>query len=614
MELNPFNKNEKDNSIDHLSEIIEVNNYTEDSENDFNFSHIESVPDLGSLESSLPETPNKNGRHFPVKSIFSPELFPDKKNIENYLCGLCKNVCDEAVKAKCNCGKLFCRKCLTFYYDNEQKQCPSCGRCSEGEIIQAKLENELIQSLKMKCVNCTWENECRLYKEHEQCCGEQIIHCHNKKFGCVIQIKRKNLLEHLKECEYNRTTCEKCGVDLYEKELESHKNICEKEIINCPFECGQTFIRKELEEHKKKCDFIVVKCPYSVIGCKDEFRKIDEKKRLNEDQDKHLNLLKNNIIDIRNYFCENEKRVKKLEEEIQVLKDNNNNLNNISAIININNEDSNTNDNNYNLFRSNIKEKPSESNVNNNQLLSHKRKNSSNKDEEIYSKSKEEEKRDKFNLNTPKSNKININTNINTNINVKEERGLSLEENKSIYNILDSEKRYFNIKRNVIQAICLDGKRQIFVFFDKKYDIPSLDKNQYKIRFKLLTDIKCLTMGFCDKKIVEDNMYEFNPKNSKKNKRKSDGKYYITTNKLAWNCNNCHQCKNLKFDGDENIYKKGTIFEFYFKPSECEFEVKLVGKEKPIATFRDVRCLKSKYISPFLIFLKNGEVETTFFY
>lgn len=207
-----------------------------------------------------------------------------------------------------------------------------------------------------------------------------------------------------------------------------------------------------------------------------------------------------------------------------------------------------------------------------------------------------------------------INTNINTNINVKEERGLSLEENKSIYNILDSEKRYFNIKRNVIQAICLDGKRQIFVFFDKKYDIPSLDKNQYKIRFKLLTDIKCLTMGFCDKKIVEDNMYEFNPKNSKKNKRKSDGKYYITTNKLAWNCNNCHQCKNLKFDGDENIYKKGTIFEFYFKPSECEFEVKLVGKEKPIATFRDVRCLKSKYISPFLIFLKNGEVETTFFY
>ena len=119
MELNPFNKNEKDNSIDHLSEIIEVNNYTEESENDFNFSHIESVPDLGSLESSLPETPNKNGRHFPVKSIFSPELFLDKKNIENYLCGLCKNVCDEAVKAKCNCGKLFCRKCLTFYYDNE---------------------------------------------------------------------------------------------------------------------------------------------------------------------------------------------------------------------------------------------------------------------------------------------------------------------------------------------------------------------------------------------------------------------------------------------------------------------------------------------------------------
>ena len=64
MELNPFNKNEKDNSIDYLSEINEVNNYTEScSENDLNFSHIESIPNFDSVESSLPQTPNKNCRY-----------------------------------------------------------------------------------------------------------------------------------------------------------------------------------------------------------------------------------------------------------------------------------------------------------------------------------------------------------------------------------------------------------------------------------------------------------------------------------------------------------------------------------------------------------------------
>ena len=43
-------------------------------------------------------------------------------------------------------------------------------------------------------------------------------------------------------------------------------------------------------------------------------------------------------------------------------------------------------------------------------------------------------------------------------------------------------------------------------------------------------------MGFCDKKIVEDNMYEFNPKNSKKNNElKSTNSFQIKDSKKEEN-------------------------------------------------------------------------------
>ena len=54
-------------------------------------------------------------------------------------------------------------------------------------------------------------------------------------------------------------------------------------------------------------------------------------------------------------------------------------------------------------------------------------------------------------------------------------------------------------------------------------------------------------MGFCDKKIVENNNYDFSPEMKNDKRSKNTGTYYINTNKTAWNCNNSRQCKCLKF-------------------------------------------------------------------
>lgn len=576
-EINPFSRKEKENSIINMAEMNEINNFTESSENDFQpMQNLESLNSFNESSLSLSEAPNRRFPNFPIKSIFIPDLFLDKNSIQNYLCGLCENVCDDPVRAGgCKCGKIFCKNCLNFYYNNRKKECPLCNKYTNGEMTEAQKENIFIKSQKMRCVNykenCPWEDICGKYKEHiEILCHEEIENCPNKIHGCVLKLKRKNILEHLGKCEYVYISCEKCGIQFPEKEKNSHKLVCENEVVNCPYNCGNLIMRKNLEKHKTNCDFCMIKCPYNSIGCNDEFKKKDEKKRLNDERDRHMNLLKERILFLESNFSKYEQQIKKMEEDIQFLKSNN--TNNVINNININNN------------------------------------NNSEKEEQVESQTND----NSFHL--LKSTKRKSSCNSTDNGNIIENNILPLEEKESIYNLMDSTKQLFNIENNTIEAIHLTGKKHYYVFFDEKFDIPRQGGGKYKIRFKLLSDINWLGFGLCDKKILEINKYEFDPSNIKNEKRKNNGTYYLNTNKMAWNCNNSHQCKSLKFDGDNFMHKKYSYFEFSFTPIDCELEIKLNNIKTPIVTFTDVRCLKSKCLSPCIIFLRNCKVETTFYY
>ena len=83
---------------------------------------------------------------------------------------------------------------------------------------------------------------------------------------------------------------------------------------------------------------------------------------------------------------------------------------------------------------------------------------------------------------------------------------------------------------------------------------------------------------------------------------------------MAWNCNSNQQCKRLKFEKNKKMSKKDMYFDFCFVPLDCKLEIKMDNREEPIVTFNDVRCIKSKSLSPCIVFLKNCKVETTFFY
>ena len=594
--------------------------------------------------------------NYPIKNIYQPELFLEQEYIENFICGICENVCNDAVIQMCGCEQIFCRKCLLFYYENNQHKCPQCNRKTlEPKTVEAV--NVAIKIKKMKCknyiFNCNWQGQCRDYKNHiTKNCPKEIINCPYK--GCVVKLRREEMDEHMANCEYLEYICKKCNLKMPIHERNNHIEECLKEKINCPQGCGIIIERGDFNIHKQNCINSYIECPYNFLGCGHKFIRKDQEKFLNEYMSNHLDLAvkrikelekfrqisKNLEIEVKELRLFKEKnQKKKIEKEKINNTDNEKNLienylfykksKSISIfskpkgeIITIL-ESKNINDaKNENLIQLSENENNIENKKKNNtenekkdkklriitdkiKYLSNKRKSSSNSDSfnSFFS-----------NSNITKYSNKNISSNssktrcIDSDEECYSDNNIIINQEDKIYDLIESTKDFFKINGNIIETKCLKGKKQYYVFFNQKYNIPKTSKKKYIIKFKLLKDTQWLGIGLCDKKIVEKNNYEFTPPKRKDGKRPNIGTYIVSTNKMAWNCNNSKQCRKFM----QTIYKENTIIECVLSPIECELD--FITHNNLIIKFNDVRCFKSDYFSPCLIFLQNCKVETTFYY
>ena len=180
-------------------------------------------------------------------------------------------------------------------------------------------------------------------------------------------------------------------------------------------------------------------------------------------------------------------------------------------------------------------------------------------------------------------------------------------ENDSIYSLIKDTETKFIITDNIIEAVNLDKTRHYFVFYNSKYDIPRTGTNKYTFKVKLLQKTDWLGVGFCDKKMIEKNNYDYDIK--KNSKRKNIGIYLINTNQVVWNSNNIKQCIRLDY---KRLNKKDTNIKCTLSPSECELE--FIINDELFFILNDVRCFSSDYFSPCLVFLKNTAVESHFNY
>lgn len=600
------------------------------------------------------ETPKKKKHpNFPIENIYSPELFLDQEDLDKFTCGLCENICIEPVHLCCGCKTIYCRKCLFYYLEHFNQQCPECKQISNKTVSIDGLE-VFIKKMKMKCknyvANCTWQGLLKEYEEHiTKKCPKDIINCPYK--GCVIKLKREEMKDHMEKCEYMEIICEKCKLKIYKNHQESHIEKCLKEKINCPQGCEEIIERGDFNLHKQTCIYSIINCPYDFAGCADQFKRSEIKQRLTEDMEKHLNLVKEKFAN--------------LEKNIKELKDENLNLKNeikelkkdklikkkeIKEVINI--SELNVLEKSVNKKNSSEKkDKPVENVIclleSENLERSGKKKNiENNKEKDIKTPPKKEneiinlvdEKKNylsnkrkpshNIEINNNNSNNKNNNSDNNDNSNKnsvifntsKEQFEVVNKDNKDfnseningqptdIYELLEQTKDLFIINNNTIEGNSLKGKKQYYVFFKKKYDIPKTNSKKYMIIFNLVKSSSWLGIGVCDKKIVAKNNYQYSPPKKSDGKTPNIGTYVISTNKMAWNCNNVSQCKQFEY----GVFKDNTIVKCIISPTECELDFMI--DNKVIVKFNDVRCFKSDCFSPCIVFLHNSIVETNFNY
>ena len=582
------------------------------------------------------ESPKKKKfPNFPIENIYFPELFLEQENLDGFVCGICEKVCEDPVIQRCGCEQIYCRKCILFYYGNFHRECPECNKIVE-DPVSLKQVDVTIKAKKMKCKNykvgCTWQG---LYKEYEdhitKKCPKDIINCPYK--GCIFKLKREEMKDHMEKCEYMEIICEKCKLKIYKNEKDAHTKVCLKEKINCPQGCQEIIERGDVNLHKQTCIYSIISCPYEFAGCSDTFKRKEIKIRLNEDVEKHLKLVKEKFANLEENIKELKVENQNLKNEIKELKadkskkkkeekdkSNSGDKNILKKSPNISEKNDNPKENIICLFESDNPE-PSEKNK---IILDDKEKESKTphkKENEIInlideqknylsnkrkaSHSMEINNNDKQNTSSVIFNKSKEQFEIvNKDYNSENLNGQAID----IYDLLEQTKDMFIINNNTIEGTSLKGKKQYYIFFKKKYDIPRNSSKKFMIIFNLIKSTSWIGIGICDKKIVARNNYQYSPPKKGDGKTPNIGTYIISTNKMAWNCNNISQCKPFDF----GPFKDNTIIKCIITPSECEMV--FTSDIKEIVKFNDVRCFKSDSFSPCIIFLHNSIVETNFIY
>lgn len=180
----------------------------------------------------------------------SLEDFPNEVQsiVKEYECPLCKGIIYHPIVD--SCGHIYCEKCFNLFLSTNNKYCPidntelSFETPREIQVVKGILEKQLIFCTNKK-LDCKWKGLTAHYDQHiNKDCPKQIINCINK--GCSNEVKREELIKHLKVCDYRIEKCQHCCAQFSFVQLESHYEVCPKAIVVCPQKCGVDIVRELL--------------------------------------------------------------------------------------------------------------------------------------------------------------------------------------------------------------------------------------------------------------------------------------------------------------------------------------------------------------------------------
>jgi hypothetical protein len=210
---------------------------------------------------------------------------------EEYLCAICSDV---LVKPhQCKDGHVFCLACINQWLQTK-KNCPICrislksndlGNCRVIENVVGKtivrcrnssmavVEKPATRRAKRLKTNnsacCEWTGAMSALDYHvENDCMFSMIGCPNADKGCLKQMERQLVAEHLESCLYECVTCEYCAeTGICKARMGQHLAVCNMVIVSCINKCGLTHLRQEKDAHEAVCPQAIVTCPFVSHGC-----------------------------------------------------------------------------------------------------------------------------------------------------------------------------------------------------------------------------------------------------------------------------------------------------------------------------------------------------------
>lgn len=170
-----------------------------------------------------------------------------------------------------SCGHVFCRKCFEDQYV-KVKICPVSKQPISEEIKPAVEIIDKIKELIIFCKHykedCKWEGKFNSMDTHlsSECPNETAV-CDTEK--CGETIKRNEMVQHKKVCEWIPKPCQFCEKVLNDIEMEEHHNSdCPEIVIDCEKKCILRYKRKNKGMHDKySCEKTKYDCYFRNAGC-----------------------------------------------------------------------------------------------------------------------------------------------------------------------------------------------------------------------------------------------------------------------------------------------------------------------------------------------------------
>ena len=246
---------------------------------------------------ATPETSNGYNCSFAKKSI-----------PKDFYCKKCSLVARGLTVTSC-CGESFCGSCIEA---EKGQPCPQCGSASFTTVEKVFCN--------MKGRGCDWCGSLQLLDAHLDPkldnCRYVDIQC---PLGCLQTLPKLKMDHHkLIECKKRSCACKLCGFrGSFEEVTTIHVHICEHIPIMCPNTCGVICKRSEMEGHKNVCPKEVVECVFSGLGCKVKYKRAEKEEHSGNDHLKHLDFAVEAIKSLREVSQKKTEELQEMEKKYE---------------------------------------------------------------------------------------------------------------------------------------------------------------------------------------------------------------------------------------------------------------------------------------------------------